>query len=97
MYGVLCLLALTGSAGSVEDTGLSDVAPLALVFPAAHAGSARAGIDHGPDLRLGGLQTEESDRPSQARLLPRPQVGVRGKLRDQVKQAVRARFSDLGG
>lgn len=46
--------------------------------------SARAGVDHGPDSRPGRLEAEEGDRPGQAGLLPRPEVGVRGKLGDRV-------------
>jgi hypothetical protein len=59
-------------------------------FNQVHAGgrrSARAGVDHGPDLRLGGLEAEEGDRPGQAGPLPRPEVGVRGQLGDQVERA----------
>ena len=48
---------------------------------------ARASVDHGPDTRLGGLQAEQRDRPGQARPLPRPEVGIWGKLGDQVEHA----------
>src|SRR5215469_2701484 len=69
---------------------------LPFVVTVGKAGSARAGVDHRPDLSLGRLQAEERDRPSQARLLPRGEVGVRGKLRDQVELAVGAGLANLG-
>jgi hypothetical protein len=51
-----------------------------------------------PGPGLGGLQAEVRDCPGQACLLPWPQVGVRGKLRDQVEgTAVGTGFADLGG
>src|SRR5690242_3587104 len=66
--------------------------------PGGAHGSARAGVNHGPDPRLGGLETEESDRPGQAGPLPRPEIGVRGKLGDQVERgAAGPRVADLGG
>src|SRR5215472_13510045 len=61
-------------------------------------GSARSSIDHGPDLSLGRLEAEESDRPGQAGLLPRPVVGIRGKLGDQVERAAAGPcVADLAG
>jgi hypothetical protein len=62
------------------------------------AGSVRAGVDHGPDLPLGGLQAEEGDRPGPARPLSRLEVGVWRKLGDQVEQtSVEGGLGDLDG
>ena len=62
------------------------------------ARSTRAGVDHGPDHSLGRLEAEERDRPGQAGPLPWREVGVRGKLGDQIERAAaEAGVADLGG
>src|SRR6516225_813878 len=61
-------------------------------------GSAQAGVDHGPDVGLGRLEAEESEGPGQAGPFPRPEVGIRGKLGDQVERAAAGpRVADLAG